>query len=188
MPSSAVTCAHAIGRMLPYWSIQYTPPCTDPATAPTTWVVEMSTERTPADNARRVSNRVLRFKSDSARSLVRKSDKSFEVPRCAPHWCDRIISMIEPCIDSHPFVDRFPLVLILETLSPQGMSSSNDENVILWFAGRYLEAKQVASVLRFRASNPEPKRPTRSGTVLKSYTRLLVTALCSPLETEGDTS
>lgn len=104
---------------------------------------------------------------------------------------------IEPCIDSHPFVDRFPLVLILETLSPQGMSSSNDQNVILWFAGSYLEAKQVASVLRAssvgffaptRASNPEPKRPTRSGTVLKSYTRLLVTALCTPRKTEGDTS
>lgn len=27
---------------------------------------------------------------------------------------------MEPCVNSHPFVERFALVLILETLSPQG--------------------------------------------------------------------
>lgn len=83
---------------------------------------------------------------------------------------------MEPCVNSHPLVECFALVLILEPLSPERMSYSNDPIEILRFASRYLEAKQVASVLRasstgflapITASNRPPKRLTRSGTVFK---------------------
>jgi hypothetical protein len=137
-PPDAVTCAHDIGCMSPYWSVQYTRPSTDPPSARTTGVVKTRTERRPADIARTASNKVLLFKSDSARSLVDKCHKSFEVQEV--HLIGDIESFpwLEPCINLHQSVDRLASVLILETLSRELMSRANEPNMTFWLTARSL--------------------------------------------------
>jgi hypothetical protein len=125
------------------------------------------------------SNKVLHFKSDSARSLVEKYDKSFEVQDV--HLIGDIESFprVEPCINLHQSVGRLASVLILGTLSSKRVLCANEPNVKSWFGGAFLEAKQVISVLRSSsaglfvpgtASNWGPRRLTRQWMVFNSTT------------------
>jgi hypothetical protein len=124
------------------------PDTSDPPWARATGAVETSTKRSPADNARMASNKVLHFKLDSARSVVEKYDKSFEVQDV--HLIGDIESfpLVEPCINLHQSVDRLASVLILGKLSSKRILWANEPNVKSWFGGAFLEVKQVMSVLR----------------------------------------
>jgi hypothetical protein len=108
--------------------------------------VETSTKRSPADNARIASNKVLYFKSDSATSLVDKYDKSFEVQDV--HLIGDIESFprVESCINLHQSVDRLAKVLILGRLSSERIQRANEPNVASWFVGTFFEGSQASQL------------------------------------------
>jgi hypothetical protein len=106
--------------------------------------VEASTKKSPADNARIASTKIVRFKPDSARNVVDRCDKSFEVQDVHLIGDIESFARVETRINLHQSVDRLAIVLILGSLSSERIVGANEPNVLVIIHRRRISAKRTS--------------------------------------------